>query len=140
MRFPVRVESVGKCFKRYTSQWARAREWFLGIPSHELRWALKDVSFEVRAGSALGIVGKNGAGKSTLLKIISGATATSSGRVLIEGRVAAILELGMGFHPEFTGRQNVVMAGQLIGLGLNEVKSVMPEIETFAAIGDFFDQ
>tara|TARA_A100001015_G_scaffold149468_1_gene165753 strand:- start:470 stop:1609 length:1140 start_codon:yes stop_codon:yes gene_type:complete len=94
----------------------------------------------VRAGSALGIVGKNGAGKSTLLRIISGATSTSSGRVLIEGRVAAILELGMGFHPEFTGRQNVVMAGQLIGLGLNEVESVMSEIETFASIGDFFDQ
>ena len=116
------VQGVGKAFKRYPSQWARAREWLFRIPSHELLWVLRDVSFEVPAGAALGIVGANGAGKSTLLKIIARATTSSEGSVTSSGRVAALLELGMGFHPEFTGRQNVMMAGQLIGLSLAEVE------------------
>jgi lipopolysaccharide transport system ATP-binding protein len=134
------VQGVGKAFKRYPSQWARAREWLLRIPSHELLWVLREVSFEVPAGAALGILGANGAGKSTLLKIIARATAATEGSVSRSGRVAALLELGMGFHPEFTGRQNVMMAGQLIGLSLAEVEDAFGDIERFADIGDFMDQ
>ena len=134
------VQGVGKAFKRYPSQWARAREWLFRIPSHELLWVLREVSFEVPAGAALGILGANGAGKSTLLKIIARATAATEGSVSSSGRVAALLELGMGFHPEFTGRQNVMMAGQLIGLSLAEVEDAFGDIERFADIGDFMDQ
>lgn len=134
------VQGLGKAFKRYTSQWARVREWLFRIPSHELLWVLREVSFEVPAGAALGILGGNGAGKSTLLKIIARATAATEGNVSSSGRVAALLELGMGFHPEFTGRQNVVMAGQLIGLSLAEVEDAFSDIERFAGIGDFMDQ
>ena len=136
----VSVQGVGKAFKRYPSQWARAKEWLFRVPSHEKRWVLSDVSFEVAAGTAVGILGANGAGKSTLLKIISRATAPTSGAVAVEGRVAALLELGMGFHPEFSGRQNALMAGQLLGLELSALEAAMPEIERFADIGDFMDQ
>ena len=136
----IRVEGVSKAFKRYPSQWARAREWFLGIQSHEIQWVLQDISFVVEAGSAMGILGANGAGKSTLLKIISGATTPTAGDVQIDGRVAALLELGMGFHPEFSGRQNAMMAGQLLGLDVSEVETSMHAIESFAGIGDFIDQ
>ena len=91
-------------------------------------------------GAAFGIVGANGAGKSTLLKIIARATTSSEGSVTSNGRVAALLELGMGFHPEFTGRQNVMMAGQLLGLSLTEIEGAFSDIERFADIGDFMDQ
>ena len=136
----VSVQGVGKAFKRYPSQWARAKEWLFRVPSHEKRWVLSDVNFEVAAGTAVGILGANGAGKSTLLKIISRATAPTSGAVAVEGRVAALLELGMGFHPEFSGRQNALMAGQLLGLEVSALEGAMPEIERFADIGDFIDQ
>jgi lipopolysaccharide transport system ATP-binding protein len=93
----------------------------------------------VRAGEAVGIMGVNGAGKSTLLKMISGTTIPTCGHVSVGGRVAALLELGMGFHPDFTGRQNVFMAGQLQGLPTRQIESLMPEIERFAEIGDYID-
>ncbi|MDA9678017.1 ABC transporter ATP-binding protein [bacterium] len=134
------VRQVGKAYKRYASQWARAREWLFRIHSHEQRWVLQDVNFEVDAGAAVGILGANGAGKSTLLKIIARATTPTSGSAVVAGRVAALLELGMGFHPEFTGRQNALMAGQLLGAELAELDLAMPDIERFADIGDFMDQ
>lgn len=136
----VSVQGVGKAFKRYPSQWARAREWLFRAPCHEKRWVLSDVSFEVAAGASVGILGANGAGKSTLLKIVSRATAPTTGAVTVQGRVAALLELGMGFHPEFSGRQNALMAGQLLGLEVSALEAAMPEIERFADIGDFIDQ
>jgi lipopolysaccharide transport system ATP-binding protein len=100
----------------------------------------QDVSFTVRAGEAVGIIGMNGAGKSTLLKMIVGTTQPTTGSVQMTGRVAALLELGMGFHPEFTGRQNVIMAGQLLGMSADGVIALMPEIEAFAEIGEYIDQ
>ena len=136
----VSVQGVGKAFKRYPSQWARAKEWLFRAPCHEKRWVLSDVSFEVAAGASVGILGANGAGKSTLLKIVSRATAPTTGAVAVQGRVAALLELGMGFHPEFSGRQNALMAGQLLGLEVSALEAAMPEIERFADIGDFIDQ
>lgn len=138
----IRVFNLGKAYKRYQSHWARLAEWFLpfGPPRHELKWVLQGINFRVEPGQALGIVGINGAGKSTLLKLITGTAAASTGQVAMTGRVAAMLELGMGFHPDFTGRQNVFMAGQLIGLTHDEIGHLMPQIEDFAEIGEYIDQ
>lgn len=134
------VSNVSKAYKRYPGKWARVREWLTGKPCHDKTWVLRDINFTINPGEAVGIVGVNGAGKSTLLKIITGTTQPTSGSVQIEGRVAALLELGMGFHPDFTGRQNVFMAGQLLGYGLEEVARLMPEIEAFAGIGEYIDR
>ena len=134
------VSHVGKAYKRYAGKWARMREWLTGKPQHEQTWVLRDIDFAVSPGEAVGIVGVNGAGKSTLLKIITGTTQPTKGSVHTEGRVAALLELGMGFHPDFTGRQNVFMAGQLLGYAVEEIERLMPEIVAFADIGDYIDQ
>jgi lipopolysaccharide transport system ATP-binding protein len=138
----IRVEGLGKAYKQYPRRWSRLAEWVLPFrgPRHNLHWVLRDISFHVQAGEAVGIIGVNGAGKSTLLKIITGTTQPTTGSVQITGRVAALLELGMGFHPDFTGRQNVFMAAQLLGLNVEEIAALMPEIETFAEIGDYIDQ
>ena len=134
------VSHVGKAYKRYAGKWARMLEWLTGKTRHDKNWVLRDIHFTVNPGEAVGIVGVNGAGKSTLLKIITGTTQPSSGSVHTEGRVAALLELGMGFHPDFTGRQNVFMAGQLLGLHSDEIAACLPAIEAFAEIGDYIDR
>lgn len=134
------VTNVSKAYKRYPGKWARAVEWLTGRPRHEKTWVLRDINFTVQPGEAVGIIGVNGAGKSTLLKIITGTTQPTSGSVQIQGRVAALLELGMGFHPDFTGRQNAFMAGQLLGYRIEEIAALMPGIEAFAEIGDYIDQ
>ena len=134
------VSNVGKAYKRYPSKWARLLEWMTGKPQHDKTWVLRDINFTINPGEAVGIVGVNGAGKSTLLKIITGTTQPTSGSVQIQGRVAALLELGMGFHPDFTGRQNVFMAGQLLGLRVDEITACMTAIEAFAEIGDYIDR
>lgn len=135
------VENVGKAYKHYESQWGRLAEWmFPWRPArHQESWVLRDVSFGVMPGEAVGILGINGAGKSTLLKIITGTTQPTTGSVRLDGHVAALLELGMGFHPDFTGRQNVYMAGQLLGLGADDISVLMPAIEAFAEIGHHID-
>jgi len=134
------VSHLGKAYKRYAGKWARTLEWITGRPQHEQTWVLNDIHFTVHPGEAVGIVGVNGAGKSTLLKIITGTTQPTKGSVHTEGRVAALLELGMGFHPDFTGRQNVFMAGQLLGLQGDEIAACLPAIEAFAEIGDYIDR
>lgn len=137
----ISVEMIGKAYRQYPSRWSRLAEWVLpGGPRHELHWVLKDISFSVAPGESVGIIGVNGAGKSTLLKMIVGTTQPTTGRVQVSGRVAALLELGMGFHPDFTGRQNVWMAGQLLGYSADEIGRLMPQIEAFAEIGDYMDQ
>ena len=138
----ITVSNLGKAYKQYPHRWSRLLEWIVpgGKPRHQLKWVLQDVSFTVQPGEAVGIVGVNGAGKSTLLKMITGTVQPTTGSVQVNGRVAALLELGMGFHPDFTGRQNVLMAGQLLGLGVEEITALMPEIEAFADIGDYIDQ
>lgn len=137
----ISVKHLGKAFKGYRSRWSRLAEWLLpGSPvRHQLKWVLRDISFDVAAGEAVGIVGLNGAGKSTLLKIITGTSKATTGHVQVGGRLAALLELGMGFHPDFTGRQNVVMAGQLMGMTAAQVHELMPQIEAFAEIGTYLD-
>lgn len=136
------VNNVGKAYKQYASHWDRLAEWFLPFSRkrHQQHWVLKNISFDVHEGEAIGIVGVNGAGKSTLLKMITGTTQTSAGTIESRGDIAALLELGMGFHPEFTGRQNVYMAGQLRGLTMEEINALMPDIERFAEIGEYIDQ
>ena len=106
---------------------------------HEF-WALRDVSLQVERGESCAIVGLNGSGKSTLLQIITGTLTPTSGRVAVHGRVAALLELGSGFNPEFSGRENAFLNGALLGFGREEVASRMPEIEAFADIGEHFDR
>lgn len=136
------VNNIGKAYKRYPSRWSRLLEWFdsTGRVRHQAHWVLRGVSFEVAPGEAVGIIGNNGAGKSTLLKIITGTTQPTEGQVELGGRVAALLELGMGFHPEFTGRQNAFMAGQLLGHSTATIAQHFAEIEAFAEIGDYIDQ
>ena len=142
MSVAITVQGLGKAYKQYPNKWARLLEWVIpfGRARHQLHWVLKGIDFELLPGQALGIIGVNGAGKSTLLKILSGTTQASAGSIAISGRVAALLELGMGFHPEFTGRQNVLMSGQLLGYTSEQVSELMPQIEEFAGIGDYIDQ
>lgn len=134
------VSNVCKAYKRYPGKWARVLEWLTGREQHQKTWVLNGISFTVDPGEAVGIIGVNGAGKSTLLKIITGTTEPTKGHITIHGRVAAMLELGMGFHPDFTGRQNAMMAGQLLGLRPTEITACMPAIEGFAEIGDYMDR
>jgi len=138
----ITITNLGKAYKQYPTRWSRLAEWLSPIskPRHQLKWVLQDINFTVNPGEAVGIIGINGAGKSTLLKMITGTTQPTTGSVNITGRVAALLELGMGFHPDFSGRQNVYMAGQLLGMSAEEIASLMSEIEAFAEIGDYIDQ
>jgi lipopolysaccharide transport system ATP-binding protein len=135
------IDNVGKSFREYGSEWRRFGSWF-GWRSPKIRdhWVLRNISFAVRRGEAVGIVGQNGAGKSTLLKMITGTLSTTEGAVRTSGRIAAILELGMGFNPDLTGRQNVAHTAGLMGFSRAEIQRMDPEIEAFAEIGAYFDE
>jgi lipopolysaccharide transport system ATP-binding protein len=109
-------------------------------PRHTDFWALKDIGFEVEKGECLGLVGPNGCGKSTLLQIVSGILQPTTGRVVTRGRIAALLELGAGFNPEFSGRENVYLNGEIMGLSRGEIDRAMPSIEAFAEIGEFIER
>ncbi|MDG2525634.1 ABC transporter ATP-binding protein [Stenotrophomonas sp. HITSZ_GD] len=134
------VRGVGKRFVRWRSELLRVLAWF-GIPFKptEEHWVLRDINFSVRSGESVGIVGQNGAGKSTLLKLITGTSRPTVGSISQVGSVSAILELGMGFNPDLTGRQNVFHAAGLMGHSQQAIAEVMDDIEAFAEIGDYFD-
>ncbi|UAJ74524.1 ABC transporter ATP-binding protein [Synechocystis sp. PCC 7339] len=125
-----KARSVGQLFSRNGQ-----RE----DPTHEEFWALKDVSFEIKQGDRVGIIGRNGAGKSTLLKILSRITEPTEGRISIKGRVASLLEVGTGFHPELTGRENVYLNGAILGMTKVEIKKKFDEIVAFAEVEKFLD-
>ena len=135
------VQGVGKSYRRWDSEWLRVSSW-LGVPVKpaEESWVLRNVSFAIQPGEAVGVIGQNGAGKSTLLKIITGTVRPNEGHVVRTGRVAAILELGMGFNPDLTGRQNAFHSAGLMGYPQAEIEAAMPEIEAFSEIGEYFDQ
>lgn len=138
----IRIKNLGKAYKKYPSPWSRVFEWIVpgNHKNHELKWILKNINIDISPGESVGIIGINGAGKSTLLKLITGTSQPTTGSINISGRVAAMLELGMGFHPDFTGRQNVILSGQLLGITSDEIQQLMPEIEAFAEIGEYIDQ
>src|SRR5688572_26807668 len=102
-------------------------------------WALKDISFEVKQGDTLGIIGRNGAGKSTLLKILSRITEPTTGKVILKGRVASLLEVGTGFHPELSGRENIFLNGAILGMSQTEIKRKFDEIVNFSGVEKFLD-
>jgi lipopolysaccharide transport system ATP-binding protein len=146
----IKVENLSKCYQIYDQPRDRLKQFILprlqGIarqPSKQYFrefWALKDASFEIKKGETVGIVGRNGCGKSTLLQLICRTLNATFGEIKTQGRIAALLELGSGFNPEFTGRENVYLNGLILGLTTSEVKSRMDEIEAFAGIGGFIDQ
>lgn len=137
----ISLKNVSKCFKRYARPVERLKEILLpGKSRADEFWALRDVNLEIPEGQTLGIVGRNGSGKSTLLQIIAGTLTPTTGEVRVNGRVSALLELGSGFNPEFTGRQNVFFNGRLLGLSQKEIEDRFDEIAGFADIGDFIDQ
>lgn len=138
----LKVENVGKRYEIYEAPHHRLMQTlFRGRKQfYKEFWALKGVSFELKKGECLGIIGRNGSGKSTLLQIIAGTIAPTTGSVSADGRVAALLELGSGFNPEFTGRENVYMNGAIMGFSRAKMDKKFDEIAAFADIGEFIDQ
>jgi lipopolysaccharide transport system ATP-binding protein len=135
------VVDLGKVYRSFPGVWPRILSW-LGWPAKAAteHWALRHVSFNIARGEAIGIVGQNGAGKSTLLKLVTGTARANEGRVAAMGSVSAILELGMGFNPDLSGRENCRHAAGLMGHSQEQITRMLPEIEAFAEIGDYFDQ
>lgn len=146
----IKVENLSKCYQIYDQPHDRLKQFILprlqvkvGRPSKQYFrefWALKDVSFEVKKGETVGIVGRNGCGKSTLLQMICGTLHPTSGSIKTSGRIAALLELGSGFNPEFTGKENVYLNATILGLSKEEIDNRLDKILTFADIGEFVDQ
>jgi lipopolysaccharide transport system ATP-binding protein len=146
----IKVEGLSKCYQIYDQPRDRLKQFILPrlqrlvgqTPKQYFRefWALKDVSFEVKKGETVGIIGRNGSGKSTLLQMICGTLNPTSGSIQTNGRIAALLELGSGFNPEFTGRENVYLNANVLGLNRSEIDQRFDEILAFAEIGEFVDQ
>lgn len=135
------VKNISKCYLIYDRPQDRLKQSIFRRRRYFREfWALRDVSFEVRKGETVGIIGRNGSGKSTLLQIICGTLTPTSGKVEINGRIAALLELGSGFNPEFTGRENVYMNGAVLGLSKEEIDARFDDIAAFADIGEFIEQ
>lgn len=146
----VKVESLSKCYQIYDKPRDRLLQGIMPRlqrlagqqPKQYCRefWALRDVSFEIKRGEAFGVVGRNGSGKSTLLQLIAGTLMPTEGTVAVNGRIAALLELGSGFNPDFSGLENIFLNGAILGLGKTEIETRMDEILAFADIGDFIHQ
>lgn len=146
----IKVENLSKCYQIYDQPRDRLKQFLLprlrrlaSLPPKQYYrefWALKDVSFEVKKGETVGIIGRNGSGKSTLLQMICGTLSPTTGSVTTHGRIAALLELGSGFNPDFTGRENVYMNASILGLSKDEIDARFDEIAAFADIGEFIER
>jgi len=138
----IKVENLSKCYQLYDKPRDRLKQMLMRGHRQYYRefWALKDISFEIKKGETIGIIGRNGSGKSTLLQLICGTLNPTSGSIHTHGRIAALLELGSGFNPEFTGRENVYMNASVLGLSKEEIDARFDEIVAFADIGDFIEQ
>ena len=137
----LKVQDLGKSFREYQSEWHRFARWFgWSDATFSEHWILRHINLEIAAGETIGIIGQNGAGKSTLLKLITGTLKASEGSVHTTGRISAILELGMGFKAELTGRENAAHAAGLMGFNASQIAETMPDIEAFAEIGKYFDE
>lgn len=138
----ISVRKLGKCYQLYARPHDRLKQFLSGGKRRYYRefWALRDVSFEVWPGEVVGIIGANGSGKSTLLQLVCGTLTPTCGEVSVKGRVAALLELGAGFNPEFSGRENVFMSAAILGLSPREIAARYEEIVEFSGIRDFIDQ
>ena len=136
----LQAHGIGKEYRLYATQWDRLKS-LLGLQVHaESHWALQDVSFALRQGQCLGVIGDNGAGKSTLLKLLAGTLQPTHGSLQRVGRVTAILELGAGFHPDFTGRENLHFGAGMIDISADEIQRLTPEIIEFAELADAIDR
>ena len=138
----IRVQNMSKKYRRYRSVADGVKEVLhpLRKKYHEEFWALRDISFEITRGESVGIIGRNGSGKSTLLQLLCRIMKPTTGSIEVRGKISALLELGAGFHPEFTGRENVYFYGAVMGLSREEMDERIGEITSFAEIGDFIDQ
>ncbi|GAB2455476.1 hypothetical protein GCM10027082_02510 [Comamonas humi] len=134
------VKNLGKEYKLYDSPRQRVKALLTGRAMHRSHWALRDVSFSLQRGQCIGVIGDNGAGKSSLLKLLAGTMQPSTGSIERHGRITAILELGAGFHPDFTGRDNLYFAGSLIGIPQEDMRKLEPEIIAFSELQDAIDR
>lgn len=141
----IHVENLSIKFRIYHDRSPSLKEYFANIlkrsgqPSYSDFWAVKDISVEIRAGDRVGIIGHNGAGKSTLLKALCRVYEASNGKISVKGRLAPLLEIGAGFHPEFTGRENIYLNGSILGYSKQELKKLEPEVIAFAELEEFID-
>ncbi|MBF0256439.1 MAG: ABC transporter ATP-binding protein, partial [Gammaproteobacteria bacterium] len=138
----IKAAGLSKCYHLYARPRDRLLQMVFGHKKAYYRehWALKDLSLEIAPGETLGVIGRNGSGKSTLLQLLCGTLNPSAGQLQTQGRIAALLELGSGFNPEFSGRENVFLNASLLGLSTAETRQRLPQIEAFADIGDFINQ
>ncbi|HRH92119.1 MAG TPA: ABC transporter ATP-binding protein, partial [Agitococcus sp.] len=146
----ISVNGLSKCYQIYNKPNDRLKQFFIPRMQSLLKqsvkqyyrefWALKDVSFEVKRGETVGIVGRNGSGKSTLLQLICGTLTPTAGQVSVNGRIAALLELGAGFNSEFSGRENIYLNGAILGINSKEMEKKVSAILSFSELGDFIGQ